>query len=42
MAYSEETLKNSGDKTYLLFYTILGKKIIRQMFTYVDFTICFI
>jgi hypothetical protein len=39
MAYSKARLKNGNHKSISLFQTILDRKIIKQMFTYMDFTI---
>jgi hypothetical protein len=39
MAYSNVMSKSSGDKASPCVKTILNRKRIRQMFTYIDFTI---
>jgi hypothetical protein len=42
MAYSKTKLKSSDDRASPCFRPFWIEKTIRQMFTYMDFTICFI
>jgi hypothetical protein len=42
IADSEAKMKNNGDKASPYFRPFWIKKIIRQMFNYTDFTICFV
>jgi hypothetical protein len=39
MAYNKAKLKSNGDKKSPSFQIIFNRKCIRQMFTYIDFTI---
>jgi len=39
MVYSKTKLKSNGDKAFPCFQTILNRKVIRHIFTYVDLTV---